>query len=63
MIINGCKWFSATSPCFKVFGNVLAIELDGLSMRDIVQFALGSLLGLVRKFMYGDASRGMASEF
>ena len=45
---------------FKVLGNVLAIELDGLSNRDIVQFALGRLLGMVRKFMYGDASHGMA---
>ena len=59
MIINGCKCFSATSPCFKVFG----IEFDGLSMRDLVQFALGRLLDMVRKFMYGDASYGMASEF
>ena len=33
MIINGRKWFSAMSPCFKVLGNVLTIELDGLSMR------------------------------
>ena len=41
MIINGRKWFLAMSPCFKVLGNVLAIELDGLSMRHIVQFALG----------------------
>ena len=63
MIINGSKFFSATSPCLKVLGNVLAIELDGLSMRDLVQFALGRLLGMVRKFMYGDASHGMASEF
>ena len=63
MIINGRKWFSATSPCFKVLGNVLAIELDGLSMRDIVQFALGRLFGIVRKFMYGDASHEIASEF
>ena len=50
---KGAKWFSAMSPCFKVLGNVLAIELDGLSMRDIVKFALGRLLGMVRKFMYG----------
>ena len=63
MIINGHKWFSATSPCFKVLGNVLAIKLYSLSMRDIVQFALGRLLGIVRKFMYGDAYHEMASEF
>ena len=63
MIINERKWFSATSPCFKFMGNVLAIELDGVSMRDIVQFALGRLLGMVRKFISGDASHGMASKF
>ena len=56
MIINRRKWFSATSPCFKVLGNVLAIELDRLSMRYIDQFVLGRLLGMVHKFMYGDAS-------
>ena len=36
---------------------------DTVTMRDIVQFALGRLLGIIRKFMYGDASHRMASEF
>ena len=62
MIINGRKWFSLTSPCFKVLGNVLAIELDGLSMIDIVQFALGLLLGMVRKFIYGEWRRNSETD-
>ena len=63
MKINERKGFTATSPCFKVLGNVLALELNDLSMRDVVQFALGRLLGMLRKFLYRNAFHRMASEF
>ena len=63
ILINRQMMFSVTNLCFKLLITVLAIELGNLTMKDLVQFELRRLLGMVIKFTPGDFSYVLTTAF